>query len=61
MVLEPLASPSLQISLHDESGQKEDIITYIKSVVGSDKTMQQLGEKHQSRVIDVLSQKVDGV
>src|SRR6266852_5184291 len=29
MVLEPLAS--LQISLHDESGQKKDIITYIKS------------------------------
>jgi hypothetical protein len=59
MVLEPLAS--LQISLHDESGQKEDIITYIKSVVKSDRTMQKLGEEHQDRVIDTLSQRVDGV
>ena len=58
-VLEPLASR--HISLHDESGQKEDIITYIKSVVRSDKTMQQLGEKHQNRVIDTLSRRVDGV
>ena len=59
MVLEPLTS--LQISLHDESGQKEDIIAYIKSVVRSDKMMQQLGEEDQILVIDKLSQKVDGM
>jgi hypothetical protein len=59
MVLEPLAS--FQISLHDESGQKKDIITYIKSVVRSDKTMQQLGEVHQNLVINTLSQGVDGM
>src|SRR5713101_1974514 len=35
MVLESLAS--LKISLHDENGQKEDIIDYIKSVVHSDR------------------------
>ena len=33
MVLEPLTP--LRISLHDESGQKQDIIDYIKSVVHS--------------------------
>jgi hypothetical protein len=59
MVLGPLAS--LQISLHDESGQKEDIITYIKSVVRSDKTMQQLEKENQNLVIDTLSQGVDGM
>src|ERR1019366_1083349 len=37
MVLEPLTS--LKISLHDEIGQKEDIIKYIKSVVRSDRRM----------------------
>jgi hypothetical protein len=59
MVLKPLTS--LRISLHDESGQKKDIITYIKSVVRSDKTMQQLGEEHQNLVVDMLSQRVDGM
>ena len=61
MVLEPLTSPSLRISLHDESGQKEDIITYIKFVVASDKKMQQLGEVHQNLVIDTLSRRVDSM
>jgi len=56
-VLEPLAS--LQISLHDESGQKDDIMTYIESVVN--KTMQQLEKEHQNLVIDKLSQRVDGM
>jgi len=59
MVLEPLASH--QISIHDESGQKEDIITYIKSVVRSDKTMRQLGREGQNLVIDTLSRRVDGM
>jgi hypothetical protein len=59
MVLGPLAS--FQISLHDESGQKQDILTYIKSVVGSDKAMQQLRKVHQNQVVDTLSQRVDGV
>ena len=57
MVLEPLAS--FQISLHNEIGHKEDIIAYIKSVVRSDETMQQLGEEDQNLVIDTLSQRAD--
>jgi hypothetical protein len=36
-VLEPLTS--LKIFLHDQIGQKEDIISYIKSVVRSDRSM----------------------
>jgi hypothetical protein len=43
MVLGPLTP--LQISLHDESGQKEDIIAYIKSVVHSDRGMRRWREE----------------
>jgi hypothetical protein len=59
MVLEPLTS--LKISLHDESGQKEDIIEYIKSVVRSDRRMRRWKEEDKHLVIDTLSDKVDGM
>jgi hypothetical protein len=58
-VLEPLTS--LKISLHDESGQKEDIIKYIKSVVHSDKAMRRWKEEHKQLVIETLSNKADGM
>jgi hypothetical protein len=58
-VLEPLTS--LRISLHDESGQKEDIIEYIKSVVYSDRRMRRWKEEDKQLVIDTLSDKVDGM
>jgi hypothetical protein len=59
MVLEPLTS--LQISLHDEIGQKGDIIAYIKFVVRSDRRMRRWREEDQNLVIDVLSQYADGM
>ena len=59
LVLEPL-NP-LQISLHDESGQKEDINDYIKSVVYSDRNMRRWREEDQKLVINTLSQNVDGM
>jgi hypothetical protein len=59
MTLEPLTS--LKISLHDERGQKEDIIAYIKSVVRSDKKMRKWREEDQELVIDTLSQNADGM
>jgi hypothetical protein len=58
-VLEPLTP--LQISLHDESGQKEDIIAYIKFVVRSDRRMRRWREEDQNLVIDTLSQNADGM
>jgi hypothetical protein len=58
-VLEPLTS--LRISLHDESGQKNDIIAYIKSVVRSDRRMRKWREEDQNLVIDTLSRKADGM
>jgi hypothetical protein len=59
MVLEPLTS--LKISLHDESGQKEDIIEYIKFVVHSDRSMRRWKEEDKQLVIDTLSGRADGM
>ena len=58
-VLEPLTP--LQISLHNESGQKADIIKYIKSVVHSDRRMQKWGADDQQLLVDTLSDKADGM
>jgi hypothetical protein len=58
-VLEPLTS--LQISLHDERGQKDDIINYIKSFVHSDRNMRKWREEDQQLVINELSEKADGM
>ena len=59
MVLEPLTS--LKISLHDEIGQKEDIIKYITSIVHSDRSMQRWKVEDKQLVIHTLSDKVDGM
>ena len=58
-VLEPLTT--LKISLHDESGQKEDIIKYIESVVRSDRSMRRWNEEDKQLVIHTLSSKADGM
>ena len=58
-MLEPLTS--LQISLHDEIGQKEDIIKYINSVVCSDRSMRRWKEEDKILVVDTLSEKADGM
>jgi hypothetical protein len=57
--LEPLSFRS--ISLHDESGQKEDIASYVKSVVHTDPKMQAWTADDKELVINVLTHKVDGM
>jgi hypothetical protein len=57
--LEPLTSN--RISLHDQSGQKKDIIDYVNSVVHSDKNMRRWREEDKKVVIDVLSDRADGM
>ena len=49
-----------RMSLHDESGQKEDISTYINAVVHSDQRMRRWREADRQLVIDTLSDKADG-
>jgi len=57
--LEPLASN--RISLHDQSGQKKDIADYVNSVVHSNKNMRRWREEDKNVVIDVLSDRADGM
>ena len=58
-ILEPLTS--LQISLHDEGGQKQDILDYIRTVVHSDRKMRRWRPEDKQLVIDTLSAKADGM
>ena len=59
VILDPLTT--LKISLHDETGQKEDIVKYIKSVVYSDRNMQRWNEDDRQLVVFTLSDKADGM
>jgi len=58
-VLEPLTT--LKFSLHDEGGQKEDIMKYINSVVRLDRSMRRWKEEDKQLVVDTLSGKADGM
>jgi hypothetical protein len=57
--IEPLKP--LQISLHDEDGQKNDIMKYIKSIIYSDRNMRNWREEDKQLVIDMLTSKADGM
>ena len=57
--LEPLATQ--QVSLHDESGQKQDINLYVTSVVRSDKKMARWREVDKNMVIEKLTENADGM
>ena len=60
-VLEPLTS--LRVSLHDQTGQKEDIVEYVKSVVysNSESNMKRWKTQDKELVIRVLSDRADGM
>jgi hypothetical protein len=57
--LEPLTT--LRVSLHNQSGQKEDIVDYVSSVVHSDKKMRRWREEDRNLVIETLSERADGM
>jgi len=57
-VLEPITFRS--VSLHDESGQKEDIENYIKYIVNADRRMRKWTSVHKQLVMDVLTERADG-
>jgi hypothetical protein len=60
-VLEPLTSR--RVSLHDQSGQKEDIADYIRSLVYSDseQIMGRWRTEDKELVIKTLSERADGM
>ena len=57
--LEPLATQ--QLSLHDEGGQKQDIVDYVTFVVGSDRKMKRWRDDEKNMVIEKLTDKADGM
>ena len=59
MALNPL--PFHTISLHDEIGQKQDIVNYLNSVVYTDPKMKRWRAEDKDLVIDVLKRKADGM
>jgi hypothetical protein len=58
-LLEPLTS--LRVPLHNQSGQRKDIVDYISSVVHSDKKMRRWREEDRELVIETLSERAGGM
>jgi len=60
-VLEPLTSR--RVSLHDQTGQKEDIVDYVRSVVSSDSEpiMRRWRAEDKDLVIKTLAERADGM
>ena len=58
-MLESLVSQ--QVSLHDESGQKQDINDYVAFVVRSDENMKRWRDEDRNMVIEKLTAKADGM
>ncbi|KAH9061192.1 hypothetical protein EDB87DRAFT_1576541 [Lactarius vividus] len=59
LLLNPLTP--FRVSFDDETGQKADILAYIKSVVHSDRRMRYWSTKDKQLVISTLSNKADGM
>jgi hypothetical protein len=59
VVLEPLTFRS--VSIHDESGQMEDIANYIRSVVNTDPKNRRWKDEDKQLVIDGLTKRADGM
>jgi hypothetical protein len=60
-VLEPLTLASNRICLHDEEGQKKDIVDYVRSMVYSDRKMMRWREQDKELVIEMLSGRANGM
>jgi hypothetical protein len=59
VVLEPLTERP--VSLHDESGQQEDIANYVAFFVYSNRQMRRWREEDKNLVIKTLSEKANGM
>ncbi len=57
--LEPLTAR--RVSLHDQTGQRKDIVEYVSSVVHSDTRMGKWRKLDQNLVIETLSDRADGM
>ena len=59
--LEPLTSESNRICLHDQIGQKKDILCFVQGVVDSDAKMRRWPDEDKRLVIEMLSERADGM
>jgi hypothetical protein len=59
--LELLTSTSNRISLHDETGQMNDIIDFIKTVIYSDKNMRRWRDEDKQLAVETLVNRADGM
>ena len=59
VVLKDLAPRA--VSLHDESGQQEDIVNYVTSFVCSDRKVRRWRQEDKDLLIKTLSEKADGM
>jgi hypothetical protein len=59
--LEPLTSTSNRICLHDQIGQKKDILEFVRGVVYSDENMRRWRDEDKELVIKVLSERANGM
>ena len=60
-VISPLTS--LQVSLHDQTGQKNDIADYVRSIVysNSEAIIRRWKKEDKDLVVEVLSERADGM
>ena len=54
---------SFQVSLHDQSGQKDDIADYVRSIIysNSERIIRRWKKEDKDLVVDLLSERADGM
>ena len=55
--LNPLTPPSHRVSLHEEGGQRQDINSYIRSFVHTNRSMRRWREEERELVISTLAER----
>ena len=58
-IIHPLTSRS--VSLHEERGHAQDIVDYVRTIVNSDAGMRRWRSEDKDLVINVLSERADGM
>ena len=60
-ILDPLTSTSRRVSLHEEVGQGEDILRYVRSFVYTNKEMRRWRKEDKEHVISTLAERAGGM
>jgi hypothetical protein len=60
-ILSPLAPGSRNVSLHEEGGQREDILSFVRHFVYNDREMQRWRAEDKELVIKTLSERAGGM